>query len=113
MGRQAAIGVTDPCLVERHLEIVDEIAERDVGRIGIIGVAGRDPGANREMIVDLVGRAQPRADGTTRPIAAIDEIPFLPYAHVAADVEAGDAEHRSEEHTSELQSLMRRPYAAS
>src|SRR3546814_6555461 len=99
---------------------------------------------------------------TTRPIAAIDEIPFLPYAHVAADVEAGDAEHvagcgaggcqsrracrgggwrsgsgdrgrrdgrrhrclaqqtglsgdecfqRSEEHTSELQSLMRISYA--
>src|SRR3546814_10866801 len=89
------------------------------------------------MIVDRIARPKPRTDGRARPVAARDEIPFLPHPHVAADVEAGDAEraiglrrcvgklrrgrgsarygrrcrHRSEENTSALQSLMRTSYA--
>src|SRR3546814_6267214 len=54
-----------------------------------------------------------KGDGSLRP----DEVPVLPAdfrTHALAGVitrRSGDGEHRSEEHTSELQSLMRISYA--
>src|SRR3546814_8331113 len=112
MGGEAPVPVSHPRLIERHGEIVDEAAEGHVGRVGIVGVAGGDLGADGEMIVDRIAGPQAGADGGSRSVVTGHEVPFLAHPHIAADIQSGQAESvirpgRSEEHTSELPSLMR------
>src|SRR3546814_9888105 len=81
-------------------------------------VAYTDKGAGTDYF-DLDAQGAARADGTFGTLEARDELAFAPDAPVAASGVAVKHAHskdnpeadRSEEHTSELQSLMRNSYA--
>src|SRR3546814_10905398 len=98
MGGEAPVPVSHPRLIERHGEIVDEAAEGHVGRVGIVGVAGGDLGADGEMIVDRIAGPQAGADTSA-------------CGFYMSRARSRRFRNRSEEHTSELQSLMRISYA--
>src|SRR3546814_4833276 len=95
-------------------EIEGRIAEYGEGRGVDIGLGkGGQPGEGVEdaHVEQGVGARVEiiEAEQALEPVAFVEQLEFL--ADLFVEIKAGDVDIRSEEHTSELQSLMRNSYA--